>query len=75
MNFYINQSISINYLRVNTVANSSVFQIGSAGLIKALSNNYNTGGFAQPAPEVSNGGITGETFSEVVPLQSPGPSI
>ncbi|MED4533700.1 spore germination protein GerPB [Metabacillus fastidiosus] len=70
MNFYINQSISINYLKVNSVANSSVFQIGSSGLIKALSNNYNTGGFTGPAPEAQ----TADTFSPVVPLQSPGSS-
>ena len=52
MNFYINQSICINYLRVEAVSNSSVLQIGSAGIIKPLSNIYNTGGFTQPAPEI-----------------------
>jgi len=50
MNFYIQQSIQIQYLRVGSVTNSSVLQIGSAGIIKPLSNLYNTGGFTKPAP-------------------------
>jgi spore germination protein PB len=53
MNFYINQSIIIHQLKVGGVSNSSVLQIGSAGMIKPLSNLYNTGGFKGPAPEVS----------------------
>lgn len=52
MNFYINQTITINTLRVDAVSNSSVLQIGSAGMIRALSNLYNTGGFLEPAPEI-----------------------
>ena len=51
LNFYINQNISINYLRVGSVSNSSVLQIGSAGIIKPLSNLYNTGGYTGPSPE------------------------
>ncbi len=51
MNFYINQTIQINNLRVDSVSNSSVLQIGSAGMIRSLSNLYNTGGFTGPAPE------------------------
>jgi spore germination protein PB len=50
MNFYINQTIQINHLKVEAVSNSSVLQIGSAGIIKPLSNLYNTGGFTAPAP-------------------------
>lgn len=50
MNFYIHQTIQIQYLRVGGVSNSSVLQIGSAGMIKPLSNLYNTGGFTKPAP-------------------------
>ena len=34
MNFYVQQSITIQYLKVNSVTNSSVLQIGSAGIIK-----------------------------------------
>ncbi|MBU8907912.1 spore germination protein GerPB [Desertibacillus haloalkaliphilus] len=51
MNFFVNQNIVIHHLRVNSVNNSSVLQIGSAGRINALSNLYNTGGFVEPAPE------------------------
>ncbi len=45
MNFYVNQSIHINYMRVESVSNSSILQIGSAGSIKSLSNLYNTGSY------------------------------
>ncbi|MDQ0232249.1 spore germination protein GerPB [Metabacillus malikii] len=74
MNFYINQSININYLRVDAVNNSSVFQIGSAGIIKPLSNLYNTGGFTESAPEIGSQSPTGvleETGTFSVPLTSP----
>lgn len=59
MNFYINQSININYLRVDAVSNSSVLQIGSAGIIKPLSNLYNTGGFTEAAPQIETEVQTG----------------
>lgn len=36
MNYYINQSIHINLIKINAIANSSVFQIGSAGIIKPV---------------------------------------
>lgn len=51
MNFYIQQSININMLRVDGITNSSVLQIGSAGMIKPSSYLYNSGGFTGPAPE------------------------
>lgn len=56
MNFYINQTIQINYLRLESISNSSILQIGSAGSIKSLSNLYNTGSYVEPAPEVSGSG-------------------
>ncbi len=75
MNFYINQSICINYLRVGSVNNSSVLQIGSAGMIKPLSNLYNTGAFFQPAPQITTETPTGVETSpsegDVEPLSSP----
>ncbi|MGX9291736.1 spore germination protein GerPB [Bacillus sp. A015] len=75
MNFYINQAIQINYLRVESVSNSSVLQIGSAGSIKALSNLYNTGSYLEPAPAAvgTEGNEESEGASTVpfVPLQSP----
>ncbi|AAU22725.1 spore germination protein GerPB [Bacillus sp. GM2] len=75
MNFYINQTIQINYLRVEGISNSSVLQIGSAGSIKTLANLYNTGSYTEPAPPV-----TGEVFDDafgdgtqptLVPLHAP----
>ncbi|MBM7620695.1 spore germination protein PB [Bacillus tianshenii] len=52
-NFFINQSIVIHQVKIGGVSNSSIFQIGSAGVIKSLSNLNNTGGFVGPAPESS----------------------
>ncbi|MNI17097.1 putative spore germination protein GerPB [compost metagenome] len=54
MNLTIHQSIMIQHLRVDAVSNSSVLQIGTAGAISALSNQYNTGGFTTTAPELKN---------------------
>jgi spore germination protein PB len=51
MNFYIQQSIQINFIKIGSVTNSSVLQIGSAGIIKPASYLYNTGCFTGPAPE------------------------
>jgi spore germination protein PB len=65
MSWTINQTISIGQLKVNAVSNSSVLQIGSAGMIRSLSNLYNTGGFTEPAPKL--GGATVSPIS-LVPL-------
>jgi spore germination protein PB len=67
MNFHINQSITIHNLRVEGITNSSVLQIGSAGMIKPLSNLYNTGGFTEPAPEAGGNGER----TPLVPLSPP----
>lgn len=58
MNFYVNQSICIHSIRVASVSNSSVFQIGSAGMIRSLAQLYNTGGFTEKAPETVKAGET-----------------
>ncbi len=50
MNLFIHQNIVIHSLKIESLSNSSVCQIGSAGIIKPLSNLYNTGGFRKPAP-------------------------
>ncbi|MGZ0049958.1 spore germination protein GerPB [Brevibacillus gelatini] len=50
MNFFVHQNIVIHHLRIDGITNSSVCQIGSAGVIKPLSQMYNTGGFTEPAP-------------------------
>ena len=69
MNFYIQQSIQINFIKIDSMANSSVLQIGSAGMIKPASHLYNTGGFTEPAPEA--GGQTGNGPASIaVPLAS-----
>ena len=52
-NFFIHQNITIHQIKIGGVSNSSIFQIGSAGVIKSLSNLYNTGGFVEPAPTAS----------------------
>jgi len=72
MNFYINQSICIHTLRVGSVSNSSVLQIGSAGLIKPSSHLYNTGEFTEPAPEIE--AKTSPGSKPNVPLVAPTPS-
>jgi len=51
MNFFIKQSININMIKINAIANSSVFQIGSTGIIKAQSYLANSGGYTEPAQE------------------------
>lgn len=69
MNFYIQQSIQINFIKIGGISNSSVLQIGSAGIIKSSSQLYNTGGFTEPAPSV--GQLTGLQLSTPsVPLST-----
>ncbi|TDF98142.1 spore germination protein GerPB [Paenibacillus piri] len=67
MNLVVNQNIVIHQLRVNSVSNSSVLQIGSAGLIKPLSNLYNTGGYTEPAAELQ----ASTSAISLVPLPNP----
>ncbi|CEG26042.1 spore germination protein GerPB [Bacillus sp. B-jedd] len=50
MNYYIQQTIQINFIKIGGISNSSVFQIGSAGIIKPAAYLFNTGGFTGPAP-------------------------
>ncbi|OXM16772.1 spore germination protein GerPB [Paenibacillus herberti] len=54
MNLTVHQSITINQLRVDTVTNSSVLQIGSAGSIRPVSQLYNSGGFNKPAAQLTS---------------------
>jgi spore germination protein PB len=70
MNIYVQQSISIQFLKIDGISNSSVLQIGSAGIIKPVSNLYNTGGFTGPAPEPAHLGSVTETQPPFVPLTS-----
>lgn len=66
MNWTVHQHITIHQLRVDTVSNSAVLQVGSAGSIRSLAQLYNTGGFTGPAAQLSEG----NTLS-FVPLPNP----
>lgn len=66
MNWTVHQTITIHQLRVDSVSNSSVLQIGSAGSIRSLSQLYNTGGFTGPAAQLG-----GENPISFVPLPNP----
>ncbi|MBN8233680.1 spore gernimation protein [Halobacillus kuroshimensis] len=48
MNITVHQSIYIHVLRIGSVANSSVVQIGSSGVIQSKSELYNSGGYTAP---------------------------
>ncbi len=59
-------------VKIGGITNSSVFQIGTSGIITPASYLYNTGGFTEPAPtttQLSNE-ITEEELGEAsfVPL-------
>ena len=69
MNLTVHQSITIHQLRVDSVTNSSVLQIGSAGSIRPVSQLYNSGGFDQPAAQLTGG--AGAQALSFVPLPSP----
>lgn len=47
----IHQQIYVQFLKVESITNSSVLQIGSSGSIQAVANAYNTGEFTGPAEE------------------------
>lgn len=72
MNFYIQQSIQINFIKISSITNSSVLQIGSAGVIKPASYLYNTGGFTKPAPTAGGAQTTNGQSSVAVPLSGAG---
>lgn len=65
MNLFIQQNIVIHSIRVDGISNSSVLQIGSAGIIKPLSQLFNTGGFKEPAPQAEF------SFIPFIPLTEP----
>lgn len=74
MNFYIQQSIQIHFIKIGGITNSSVLQIGSAGIIKPQAHLYNTGGFTHAAPgAVQTGTMSTQSLQEApaVPLQAP----
>lgn len=74
MNIYVQQSIHINILRINSIMNSSVLQIGTAGIIKSRTDVANTGGFVNPIPELDYEGFTSTSSSQgiTIPLLAGG---
>lgn len=64
----VHQTITIHSLRIDSLSNSSILQIGSAGLLKGLSNNFNTGGFTGPAPQAQMSGQPSSTPVEIAPV-------
>ncbi|AWI11841.1 spore germination protein GerPB [Caldifermentibacillus hisashii] len=74
MNIYVQQTININILRINSIMNSSVLQIGTAGSINARTEAYNTGGFTGDAPEPDYEGFTSTTAAQplTIPVQGAG---
>ncbi|MBH0228746.1 spore germination protein GerPB [Halobacillus yeomjeoni] len=71
MNLTVHQSISIHVLRIGSISNSSIVQIGSSGVIQSKADLYNTGGFTKPAklakPQDGSVKIIGEA-APLVPL-------
>ncbi|RKQ31309.1 spore germination protein GerPB [Oceanobacillus halophilus] len=51
MNMTVQQTINIHLLKIGSVTNSSVVQIGSTGSIHAQSDIYNTGGYTELAEQ------------------------
>ncbi|WP_085992765.1 spore germination protein GerPB [Oceanobacillus senegalensis] len=51
MNITIHQTINIHLLKIGSITNSSVVQIGSTGSIQSQSDIHNTGGFTELAEQ------------------------
>lgn len=71
MNYTIYQNISINLLKIGAVTNSSVLQIGSAGVIQSRASLYNTGGYVKPGEEaeaVEQPVVFGDSLSSTGPF-------
>ncbi|WLD91588.1 spore germination protein GerPB [Alkalihalobacillus sp. AL-G] len=74
MKLFVNQTISIQTLRIDGLSNSSVLQIGTCGVMKPSSYLYNTGGFTGPAPEMTqpfDGVYEPSIEGPLVPLNPP----
>ncbi|KAA0565227.1 spore germination protein GerPB [Rossellomorea aquimaris] len=72
-NYYVQQSIQIQFIKIGGMSNSSILQIGTCGQITTNNFLYNTGGFTEPAPEAEKNG-NGEpppSVTPLVPLQTP----
>lgn len=73
MKLYVQQTIQIHSIKIGGLSNSSVFQIGTSGIIRPASYLYNTGGFLKPAPAATGASAGGQVQSSiVVPFQTGG---
>ncbi|WP_422656750.1 spore germination protein GerPB [Paenibacillus sp. EC2-1] len=70
MNLSVYQCITVQQLRIGSVSNSSVLQIGTSGTIKALSHVYNTNRAESVAAEDEQGADQ-EQPQPMVPLPEP----
>ena len=68
MIFNIQQTIQINMIKIGSINNSSVVQIGSAGIIKAYAALANTGGYTEVEPKP---GAPFVPFSRHSPIPNP----
>lgn len=71
MKLSVYQCITVQQLRIGSVSNSSVLQIGTSGTIKALSHVYNTNR-AESAAEGNEPETESEKVKPMVPLPEPG---
>lgn len=74
MNVYVNQNITIQTIRIDGLSNSSFLQIGTSGVIKAISYLSNSGDYVGPAPAIENpfGSVIEQPFEgPLVPLSGP----
>jgi spore germination protein PB len=67
MNITVYQCISVYKLKIGTISNSSVLQIGTSGKINALSHSYDTSDVPMFPPSAASG----ITDSPVAPLPAP----
>ncbi|SHG22213.1 spore germination protein GerPB [Ornithinibacillus halophilus] len=68
MNITVNQTIAIHMLKVGSITNSSVLQIGTTGSIQAHTELQNTGGFTETAQEAE---AIGAEVPPVITLTQP----
>jgi spore germination protein PB len=73
MKIYVQQTIQIRMIKIDNITNSSVLQIGTLGSSRSIANLYNTGGFTEPAPELSQNilNVPQSVTPILVPLQPP----
>ncbi|WHY17029.1 spore germination protein GerPB [Paenibacillus sp. G2S3] len=67
MNITVYQCISVNHLKIGTISNSSVLQIGTSGRINALSHSYQS----SDVPDFPSAPSSGISESPLVLLPPP----